>query len=344
MPQSADVNRQIVLNERPQGRLTDNTLRLVTTDVPAAGPDQILVRTVYMSLDPYMRGRMNDAKSYAEPVAIGGVMTAQVVGQVVTSNLAGYEEGDYVLNMSGWQDYAVSDGTEVINLGKDPKNSSWALGILGMPGYTAYAGLLKIGEPKPGETVVVAAAAGPVGATVGQIAKLKGCRVVGIAGGAEKCAHIVDTLGFDACIDHKAPDFAAQLKEACPDGIDVYFENVGGKVLYAVLPLLNPFARMPVCGIVAWYNLPGLPEGPDMAPAIMGTLLRMKVKMQGFIIFDSFPPSVYQEFRKDMMGWIEDGSIKYKEHMVDGLENAPDAFVQLLDGGNFGKMVVNVGA
>lgn len=344
MPQTTDVNRQIVLNERPQGRLTDNTLRLVTTDVPVAGPDQMLVRTVYMSLDPYMRGRMNDAKSYAEPVAIGGVMTAQVVGQVVTSNLAGYEAGDYVLNMSGWQDYAVSDGTEVINLGKDPQNSSWALGILGMPGYTAYAGLLKIGEPKPGETVVVAAAAGPVGATVGQIAKLKGCRVVGIAGGAEKCAHIVDTLGFDACIDHKAPDFAAQLKDACPDGIDVYFENVGGKVLYAVLPLLNPFARMPVCGIVAWYNLPGLPEGPDMAPAIMGTLLRMKVKMQGFIIFDSFPPSVYQEFRKDMMGWIEDGSIKYKEHMVDGLENAPDAFVQLLDGGNFGKMVVNVGA
>jgi alcohol dehydrogenase len=344
MPQTTDVNRQIVLNERPQGRLTDNTLRLVTTDVPVAGPDQMLVRTGYMSLDPYMRGRMNDAKSYAEPVAIGGVMTAQVVGQVVTSNLAGYEAGDYVLNMSGWQDYAVSDGTEVINLGKDPQNSSWALGILGMPGYTAYAGLLKIGEPKPGETVVVAAAAGPVGATVGQIAKLKGCRVVGIAGGAEKCAHIVDTLGFDACIDHKAPDFAAQLKDACPDGIDVYFENVGGKVLYAVLPLLNPFARMPVCGIVAWYNLPGLPEGPDMAPAIMGTLLRMKVKMQGFIIFDSFPPSVYQEFRKDMMGWIEDGSIKYKEHMVDGLENAPDAFVQLLDGGNFGKMVVNVGA
>ncbi|MCI5096196.1 MAG: NADP-dependent oxidoreductase [Rhodobacteraceae bacterium] len=344
MPQSADVNRQIVLNERPQGRLTDNTLRLATTDVPVAGPDQMLVRTVYMSLDPYMRGRMNDAKSYAEPVAIGGVMTAQVVGQVVTSNLAGYEVGDYVLNMSGWQDYAVSDGAEVINLGKDPQNSSWALGILGMPGYTAYAGLLKIGEPKPGETVVVAAAAGPVGATVGQIAKLKGCRVVGIAGGAEKCAHIVDTLGFDACIDHKAPDFAGQLAEACPDGIDVYFENVGGKVLYAVLPLLNPFARMPVCGIVAWYNLPGLPEGPDMAPAIMGTLLRMKVKMQGFIIFDSFPPSVYQEFRKDMMGWIEDGSIKYKEHMVDGLENAPDAFVQLLDGGNFGKMVVNVGA
>ena len=343
MAQTADTNRQIVLNARPQGRPDENTLRLQTTDVPEPGAGEMLVRTVYMSLDPYMRGRMNDAKSYAEPVAIGGVMTAQVVGQVVTSNLEGYAAGDYVLNMSGWQDYAVTDGTEVINLGSSPQNPSWALGILGMPGYTAYAGLLKIGEPKPGETVVVAAAAGPVGATVGQIAKIKGCRVVGIAGGADKCAHVVENLGFDACIDHRADDFAKQLAAACPDGIDVYFENVGGKVLYAVLPLLNPFARMPVCGIVAWYNLPGLPEGPDMGPAIMGTLLRMKVKMEGFIIFDSFPLSVYKEFRDDMMGWIADGSIKYKEHVVEGLENAPEAFNQLLDGGNFGKMVVKVG-
>jgi alcohol dehydrogenase len=344
MTQSKDLNRQIVLNERPSGQPDENTLRLTTTEVPTPGPNEMLVRTVYLSLDPYMRGRMNDAKSYAEPVAIGGVMTAQVVGQVVTSNLEGFEAGDYVLSGSGWQDYAISDGTEVMNLGKSPQNPSWALGILGMPGYTAYAGLLKIGEPKPGETVVVAAAAGPVGATVGQIAKLKGCRVVGVAGGADKCAHIVDNLGFDACIDHKAPDFAEQLKLACPDGIDVYFENVGGKVLYAVLPLLNPFARMPVCGVVAWYNLPGLPEGPDMGPVIMGTLLRMKVKMQGFIIFDSFTREVYEEFRRDMTSWIADGSIQYKEHMVDGLENAPDALNQLLSGGNFGKMVVNVGA
>ncbi|WP_171123955.1 MULTISPECIES: NADP-dependent oxidoreductase [unclassified Ruegeria] len=344
MSQSADTNRRIVLNERPVGLPDENTLRMETTDVPTPGENEMLIRTVYLSLDPYMRGRMNDAKSYAEPVAIGGVMTAQVVGQVVVSNLAGYEAGDYVLSGSGWQDYAISDGTQVINLGKTPQNPSWALGILGMPGYTAYAGLLKIGEPKPGETVVVAAAAGPVGATVGQIAKLKGCRVVGVAGGAEKCAHVVENLGFDACIDHNADDFAAQLAASCPDGIDVYFENVAGKVLYAVLPLLNPFARIPVCGIVAWYNLTGLPEGPDMGPAIMGTLLRLKVKMQGFIIFDSFPPSVYQEFTRDMTGWIKDGSIKYREHMVDGLENAPQALNQLLQGGNFGKMVINVAA
>ncbi len=343
MPQASDTNRRIVLAERPHGQPDENTLRLETTSIPEPGPEEMLVRTVYLSLDPYMRGRMNDAKSYAEPVPIGGVMTAQVVGQVVKSNIKEFEVGDYVLNTSGWQDFAVSDGTQVVNLGKAPDNPSWSLGILGMPGYTAYAGLLKIGEPKAGETVVVAAAAGPVGATVGQIAKLKGCRVVGIAGGSEKCAHVVENLGFDACLDHRSGDLAAQLREACPDGIDVYFENVGGKVLYAVLPLLNPFSRIPVCGIVSWYNLPGLPDGPDMGPAIMGTILRMKVKMQGFIIYDNFGPDIYQEFVRDMKAWLESGSINYKEHVIEGLENAPEAFNQLLAGGNFGKMVVKVG-
>lgn len=342
MAQTSDVNRQIVLAERPKGQPDDNTLKLQATDVPVPGKGEMLVRTVYLSLDPYMRGRMNDAKSYAEPVSIGEVMTAQVVGKVVTSDLEGYEVGDFVLSGSGWQDYAISDGNNVINLGKNPENPSWALGIHGMPGYTAYAGLLKIGEPKPGETVVVAAAAGPVGATVGQIAKLKGCKVVGIAGGAEKCAHVVENLGFDACIDHRSDDLAKELREVCPNGIDVYFENVGGKVLYAVLPLLNPFARVPVCGVVAWYNLPGLPEGRDMGPAILGTILRMKVKMQGFIIYDSFPASLYKEFSRDMNAWLKAGSVKYKEHVVEGLENAPAAFNQLLAGGNFGKMVVKV--
>jgi alcohol dehydrogenase len=344
MSQTTTTNRRIVLNERPSGEPDANTLRMETTDIPSPGAGEMLVRTHFLSLDPYMRGRMNDAKSYAEPVAIGGVMTGQVVGEVVSSNLEGYEAGDFVLANSGWQDYAISDGQEVINMGKSPQNPSWALGILGMPGYTAYAGLLQIGEPKPGETVVVAAASGPVGATVGQIAKIKGCRVVGIAGGANKCAHVVDTLGFDACIDHRADDFADQLRAACPNGIDVYFENVGGKVLYGVLPLLNPFARMPVCGVVSWYNLVDLPEGPDMGPVIMGTLLRMKAKAQGFIIYDSFPASLYHDFTRDMTGWIKDGKIKYREHMVDGLEAAPKALNQLLRGENFGKMVVNVGA
>ncbi|MCG7521893.1 NADP-dependent oxidoreductase [Ruegeria sp. Ofav3-42] len=344
MPQTPETNRRIVLNQRPVGEPDSNTLRLEAAEIPTPGAGEMLIRTAYLSLDPYMRGRMNDAKSYADPVAIGEVMTGQVVGEVIKSNLDGYEPGDFVLSGSGWQDYAISDGTEIINLGKSPENPAWALGILGMPGYTAYAGLLKIGEPKPGETVVVASASGPVGATVGQIAKIKGCRVVGIAGGPEKCAHVVENLGFDACIDHKADDFAAQLATSCPNGIDVYFENVGGKVLYGVLPLLNPFARMPICGMIAWYNLTGLPEGPDMGPAILGTLLTMKVKAQGFIIFDSFPIELYQEFSRDMTGWIMEGKIKYREHMIEGLEAAPEALNQLLRGENFGKMVVNVGA
>ncbi len=342
MPQRSYINRRIVLAERPRGLPDENTLRLETTSVPEPGPGEMLVRTRYLSLDPYMRGRMNDAKSYAEPVKIGGVMTGQVVGEVVVSDLDGYAPGDFVLAGSGWQDFAVSDGTQVMNLGKSPEKPSWSLGILGMPGYTAYAGLLQIGEPKPGETVVVAAASGPVGATVGQIAKIKGCRVVGVAGGAEKCAHVVGNLGFDACIDHKAEDFPAQLKSACPGGIDIYFENVGGAVLYAVLPLLNPFARMPVCGIVSWANLKGLPEAPDRGPAIMSTILRMKVRMQGFIIYDSFPKSLYRDFARDMTGWLGDGSVRYKEQVVEGLENAPAALNDVLLGRNFGKMVVKV--
>ena len=343
MPQSSEINRRIVLNERPNGIPDENTLRLETSSMPAAGTGEMLLRTEYLSLDPYMRGRMNDAKSYAEPVKVGEVMTGQVVAVVESSDVSGYETGDYVLSGSGWQDYAVSDGTEIMNLGKSPQNPSWSLGILGMPGYTAYAGLLKLGEPKPGETVVVAAASGPVGATVGQIAKIKGCRVVGIAGGADKCSHVVDNLGFDVCIDHKAVDFAEQLNAACSDGIDVYFENVGGKVLYAVLPLLNPFARMPVCGVVSWYNLKGLPDGPDFGPAIMGTVLRMKVKVQGFIIYDSFTKDTYQEFAKDMKGWLAEGRVQYKEQLVEGLESAPAALNDLLVGKSFGKMVVKVG-
>jgi len=343
MPQTNNTNRRIVLAERPKGLPNENTLRLESVGLPKPDDNEMLLRTRYLSLDPYMRGRMNDAKSYAEPVKIDEVMTAQVVAQVEKSNIDGFEPGDFVLAGSGWQDYALSDGNGVLNLGKDPKNPSWALGILGMPGYTAYAGLLKIGEPQAGETVVVAAASGPVGATVGQIAKLKGCRVVGIAGGASKCQHVVDNLGFDACIDHKSDNLAEQLKAQCPEGIDVYFENVGGKVLYAVLPLLNAFARVPVCGVVSWYNLTGLPEGPDFGPAIMGTILRMKVKVQGFIIFDSFPKSTYQEFVKDMTDWLEAGKVVYKEQVVQGLEHAPAALNDVLLGNSFGKVVIKVG-
>ena len=343
MPQTADTNRRVVLAQRPNGLPDAKTLQLELGEVPRPGPGQLLLRTRYLSLDPYMRGRMNDAKSYAEPVKLGEVMTGQVVAEVMQSNCEGYALGDHVLAGSGWQDYALSDGTDLRDLGQAPQNPSWYLGILGMPAYTAYAGLLEIGAPQKGETVVVAAASGPVGATVGQIAKIKGCRVVGIAGGPEICAHVVENLGFDACLDHKSETFAADLKAACPQDVDIYFENVGGKVLYAVLPLLNPFARMPVCGVVSWYNLSGLPDGPDFGPAIMGTILRMKVKVQGFIIYDSFPPSLFKDFIRDMTGWLKSGEVTYKEHMIDGLENAPAALNDLLLGNSFGIMVVKGG-
>lgn len=342
MPQTREVNRRIVLAERPVGIPDENTLRLETASVPEVADGQLLIRSIYLSIDPYMRGRMNDAKSYAEPVKIDEVMTGQVVGEVVESRVSGFSEGDYVLSGSGWQDYSLSDGSDLLNLGKTPTKASWSLGILGMPGYTAYAGLLKIGEPKSSETVVVAAASGPVGATVGQIAKIQGCRVVGIAGGSDKCRHVVEQLGFDACINHQDEHFADQLKQACPDGIDIYFENVGGKVLYAVLPLLNPFARMPVCGVVSWYNLKGLPEGKDSGPVIMGTILRMKVKVQGFIIFDSFPQSTYHEFVANMSAWLDQGRVNYKEQIVEGLENAPKALNDVLLGKNFGKVVIKL--
>ena len=343
MQQSSDRNRRIVLAERPKGTPDENTLRLETGNIPDAGEGRMLLRSEWMSLDPYMRGRMNDTKSYAAPVQIGEVMTAQVVAEVMVSHVEGFAKGDRVLAGSGWQDYALSDGKGVTNLGREPEHPSWHLGVLGMPGFTAWAGLTRIGAPKPGETVVVAAASGPVGSTVGQIARIHGCRAVGIAGGAEKCTHVVENLGFDACIDHHAEDFAEQLAHACPDGIDVYFESVGGKVLYAVLPLLNPFARIPVCGMVAWYNSEGLPSGPDHGPAIMGTILRMKVKMEGFIVYDSFGPDLQSEFRDEMTGWLREGRIVYKEQIVEGLENAPGALNDLLAGRSFGKMVVKVG-
>ncbi len=342
MTQTNTTNRQQVLAERPKGEPTKATLKLVETAMPTAGAGQMLLRSEYLSLDPYMRGRMSDAPSYAAPVEIGGVMVGGTVGQVVTSQVEGFAEGDWVLSFNGWQDYALSDGKGVTNLGKSPAHPSWALGILGMPGFTAWAGLTKIGAPKAGETIVVAAATGPVGATVGQIGKILGCRVVGIAGGAEKCAYAVNELGFDACIDHKADDFAAQLAAATPKGIDVYFENVGGKVLDAVIPLLNANARVPVCGLISQYNATSLPEGPDRMNWLMGQILRKKIKVQGFIIFDDFG-HLYPEFATEMAAWIEAGKIKYREEIIDGLENAPEAFIGLLRGENFGKRVIRLG-
>ncbi|AUQ73130.1 NADP-dependent oxidoreductase [Phaeobacter piscinae] len=341
MTQTSTTNRQYVLAERPKGEPTDSTLRLETTKVPTPGEGQMLLRNEYLSLDPYMRGRMSSAPSYAAPVEIDEVMVGGTVAEVVTSNVKGYEKGDWVVAFGGWQDYTLSDGTGVINMGKTPQNPSWALGVLGMPGLTAWAGLTQIGQPKEGETLVVAGASGPVGATVGQIGKILGLRVVGIAGGAEKCQHVVDTLGFDACIDYKADSFADDLAKAVPDGIDIYFENVGGAVFDAVMPLLNPSARIPLCGLISQYNATALPDGPDRMNYLMGQLLRKRITMRGFIVFDDFG-HLYPEFAKQMTGWVQDGKVKYREEMIEGLEQAPAAFVGLLRGEAFGKRVIHL--
>ncbi|MDS1840577.1 NADP-dependent oxidoreductase [Vibrio vulnificus] len=333
------TNRQIVLASRPVGAPTAENFALTQSDIPTPAQGELLLRSVYLSLDPYMRGRMSDAKSYAEPVGIDEVMVGGTVCQVEASNHAEFEVGEWVLAYTGWQDYALSNGEGLIKLGKQPSHPSYALGVMGMPGFTAYMGLLDIGQPKEGDTLVVAAATGAVGSMVGQIGKLKGCRVIGIAGGEEKCQFAKDTLGFDECIDHKAADFAEQLAKVCHNGIDIYFENVGGKVFDAVMPLLNTGARIPLCGLISQYNATSLPEGPDRMSMLMAQLLIKRIKMQGFIIFDDYGHR-YGEFAADMSQWLAQGKIHYREHLVQGLENAPDAFIGLLEGKNFGKMVV----
>jgi NADPH-dependent curcumin reductase CurA len=343
MAQSKTENRKFVLAKRPKGAPDDKTLRLDTEDVPTPGKGQMLLRNEYLSLDPYMRGRMSDAPSYAVPVKIGAVMVGGTVAQVVASDVAGFAEGDWVQAFGGWQDYALSDGTGVINMGTSPENPSWALGVLGMPGLTAWAGLTRIGQPQAGETLVVAGASGPVGATVGQIAKILGLHVVGIAGGPAKCAHVVDTLGFDACINYKADRFPNALKAAVPEGIDIYFENVGGAVFDAVLPLLNASARIPVCGLISQYNATALPDGPDRMNLLLGTILRKRMTLRGFIVFDDFG-HLYPEFAKQMGAWVDAGKVQYREEMIHGLEQAPAALVGLLKGEAFGKRVVKLTA
>ncbi|RMH98703.1 NADP-dependent oxidoreductase [Stutzerimonas nitrititolerans] len=342
MSQSSQQNRQIHLASRPHGAPTLDNFRLESVPVSRPEEGQLLLRTVYLSLDPYMRGRMSEGPSYAPPMAIGDVMIGGTVCRVAESRHPDYQPGDWVLSGNGWQDYAVSNGDGLLKLASDMKHPSHALGVLGMPGFTAYMGLLDIGQPKAGETLVVAAATGPVGATVGQIGKLKGCHVIGIAGGEEKCRHAVETLGFDACIDHRQPGFPEELARQCGEGIDIYYENVGGKVFDAVLPLLNTNARIPVCGVVAQYNSTGLPDGPDRLPLLLETILKKRMRMQGFIIFDDYGHR-YGEFHEAMSAWYADGKIQYREQVVQGLENAPEAFIGLLEGKNFGKLVVQVG-
>ncbi|USD35046.1 MULTISPECIES: NADP-dependent oxidoreductase [Vibrio] len=334
-----NVNRRIVLASRPKGAPTAENFRLEETQKPVPAQGELLLRSVYLSLDPYMRGRMSDAKSYADPVAIDDVMVGGTVCQVKASNHPDYSVGEWVLAFAGWQDYAISDGEGLIKMGMNPTHPSYALGVMGMPGFTAYMGLLDIGQPKSGETLVVAAATGAVGSMVGQIGKLKGCRVIGVAGGEEKCRYAKQQLGFDECIDHKADDFAEQLAKVCDQGIDIYFENVGGKVFDAVMPLLNTSARIPLCGLISQYNATALPEGPDRMSLLMSQLLIKRIKMQGFIIFDDYAHR-YEEFATDMSQWLAEGKIHYREHLIEGFDKAPQAFIGLLEGENFGKLVV----
>lgn len=336
---------QIRLKSRPVGEPTDEDVETVTTDLPDLEDGQVLLRTRYLSLDPYMRGRMSDAQSYAEPVGLGEVMVGETVSEVVESRSERRQVGDLVRAYTGWQTHAVADARhtaripETLTAGDLPVST--ALGVLGMPGFTAYAGLLEIGRPQPGETVVVAAATGPVGSAVGQIARIKGARAVGIAGGPAKFEALTEEFGFDAAVDHRAPDFVEQLTAATPDGVDVYFENVGGSVARAVTRRLNTYARVPVCGLVADYNATEAPAGPDRLPAYLRQILTLSLTVRGFIQTE-FQETHRRAFDEEMGAWVRDGRVRYREDVVDGLENTMDAFRGMLAGRNFGKVVVKV--
>lgn len=338
---SSRINRRYVLAQRPQGMPSDQDFRLEKVAQPEPEQGQVLLRTLYLSLDPYVRGRLDDAPSYSPPLAIGDVICGGTICRVEQSQHPDYQVGDLVLAYTGWQDYALSDGEGLQKLDANMAHPSYALGLLGMPGFTGYMGLTDIGNPQAGETVVVAAATGAVGSVVGQVAKLRGCRAVGIAGGVEKCRYAVEKLGFDVCIDHRAPDFAHQLKQACDKGIDVYYENVGGAVFDAVLPLLNTKARIPVCGMISQYNGHHSDHQQDRLPLFMSTILKKRMRVEGFIISQDYGDR-YPEFYAQMSTWLAQGKIVFKEDIVDGLENSITAFQGLLSGKNFGKLIIKV--
>lgn len=331
------INRQILLAARPVGFPSDSDFKLIESAVPALHDGQFLVRSLYLSVDPYMRGRMSAAKSYAAPVEIGEVMTGMVAGRVGESRNPNFSAGDIVLGQFGWQDYAVTDGKGARKI--DPRLApipAW-LGVLGGPGLTAYFGLLDVCAPKPGETVVVSAAAGAVGTIVGQIAKIKGCRAVGIAGRDDKVRYITRELGFDAGFNYKTvDDYRAKLKELCPNGIDVYFDNVGGKITDAVMTLLNVKARIAICGQISQYNL----EKPEMGPRLLSQLIVSRGKIEGFLVVDYAPR--FMEGIMQLGQWLKEGKLKYREEIVDGLENAPRAFFDMMRGSNTGKQLVKV--
>jgi NADPH-dependent curcumin reductase CurA len=329
------TNRQVLLRSRPVGKPSVENFEVVSTPVPPLPPDGVLRRTIYLSLDPYMRGRMSDGPSYATPVALGQLMVGGTVAEVLDSRNPAFAAGDFVAAYDGWQEFGISTGKDIRKLDPATAPISTAQGVLGMPGMTAYVGLLDIGQPKIGETVVVSAAAGAVGSVVGQIAKITGCRAVGIAGSQEKCDYVVRELGFDACVNYKSREFSVELKAACPGGIDVYFENVGGAVLSAVLRLLNLNARIPLCGLISEYSASETPPGPNLRP-----LLVKRAMIKGFIVWDH--NDRMPAFLKDCSTWIREGRLKFREDIVEGLDAAPSALLKLFEGANFGKLLVRV--
>lgn len=333
--------QRVVLASRPAGPPEASNFRVEAFDLAEPKEGELLLKTLFLSLDPYMRMRMSEGDSYADPVAVNQEMCGGTVSRVEFSRHPNFNQGDLILGFTGWKSHAISDGTELNKLDPDMANPSWALSALGMPSFTAYFGLLELGQPKHGETVVVGAASGAVGSVVGQIAKIKGCRAVGIAGGPEKCRYVVEELGFDACIDHRADNFSAQLASACPDGIDVYFENVGGALLAAALPLLNVRARVPLCGIISWYDQDAKTDLGAPTASFMRTLLVKQIRIQGFLIIDYYHAH-YGAFMKDMSGWLSEGKVKVREDITRGLDKAPETFLGMLRGRNFGKTIIEV--
>lgn len=334
------VIRSIVLASRPRGAPVAENFRLVERPCPELSDGQVLLRTLWLSLDPYMRGSMDAAASYAPNVELDQPMPAELVSAVQASRHPDWQAGDIVVHDAGWQDRTVTDGTGLRRLDGRLAPVSTALGVLGMPGMTAFVGLTNIAEPKPGETLVVAAAAGPVGSAVGQIAKIRGCRVVGIAGGERKCRYLLDELGFDAALDHRDSGLATRLADACPDGVDIYWENVGGRVSEAVLPLLNSFARIPVCGLVSIYSESDTTAFPGQSPGLMRAILTKRLRIEGFIVDDH--AELAETFREEMSNWVRDGRVRYREDIAEGIEQAPSRFIGMLRGETFGKTLVRV--
>lgn len=330
-----EMNRRIVLKRRPVGMPTPDDFAFEEVPVPEPAEGEVVLKHLYLSLDPYQRGRLSEAKSYAAPVPIGGVVECRAVGRVLASRDPGFAPGDVVLGGFGWQTHSVMPGRQLLKLDPAEAPVSTALGVLGMPGLTAHVGMSDIGQPKPGETVVISAASGAVGSVAGQLAKRAGSRVVGIAGGAEKCRFVIETLGFDACIDHRAEEPGAALDRACPDGIDVYWENVGGALQAAVFPRLRDFGRMVMCGMIAQYNDAAPPPGPNLGPVV-----RKRLRIQGFIVSDQWQR--LGEWRARAAPMLRDGRLAYREDVVEGLEATPGAFIGLLQGRNFGKLLVRL--